>query len=150
MKYTFKIVLALFFISLFIFHFSPPVHAQFASYFQPPAVRASRKPSITLQFASQRFIISAKNVQKVTYTLEYTRTSRSGDILEGFQGVGKAKGGNYIGVHYAGTQSSKYFIPHSVKSGKLALRGTDLNGRAFSYTAEFVMKKNKLVITKVY
>lgn len=95
------------------------------------------------------FVVTAKGVKKVQYTIEYLRAAgKNKTQLEGLMGSGTAKNGSFSKTHFAGTQSSKYFIAHDVKSGSLKLSGTDVSGKKFNYTTKFVVKNNKLTLTK--
>lgn len=84
--------------------------------------------------------------KRVRYTLEYTRSSKGQEIQEGVQGGGKATKNNYIKSIYAGTQSSKYFIPHTVLRGKLFITATDVNDDIDTHAYTFVISKNKMKI----
>lgn len=85
--------------------------------------------------------------KKVRYTFEYTRLAKNQEIQEGVQGGGKSKNNTYIKNIYAGTQSSKYFIPHKVLRGKLFITATDVNGDLDTHSYTFVILKNKMKIT---
>ncbi len=94
---------------------------------------------------NRRFSLAVKNVTgKVTYSIEYTRISKTGDIVEGIQRSGKAKNRSFSGTAYAGTQSSKYFVPHNVRSGTLYLKATDLSGSVYLYRTSFTVNKGKV------
>ncbi|HYD35800.1 MAG TPA: hypothetical protein VD999_07065 [Vitreimonas sp.] len=108
---------------------TPPVQAQVAG----------PRASITYASKGSSFLVVMSGVQSVNYTIEYTRAVGNGEMLEGIQSAGKGKKGAYAKRHYAGTQSSKYFIPHKVKSGTLMVKGKDLKGKAFSKTIKFTV-----------
>ena len=104
------------------------------------AQTASPKVSVTYNSKASSFLVAASGVQSVSYTLEYKRAAGSGQVLEGLQSAGKAaKNGSYARRHYAGTQSSKYFIPHKVKSGTLRMKGKTKAGKAFSKNVSFTV-----------
>ncbi len=120
-----------------------PVYAQTGDTTQQTA--PSTDPVVTFTYKAPNFLITAgPNVKRVTYTIEYVRVSTAGDVTEGLQSGGKAplKGkfkGRYSGRVYAGTQSSRYFIPHRVKSAHISLKGTTLDRNTFSYTNDITV-----------
>jgi hypothetical protein len=85
-------------------------------------------------------------VQKKCGYLEYTRF-KGQEIQEGVQGGGKSKNNIYLKSIYAGTQSSKYFIPHTVLRGKIFITATDVNDDIDTHAYSFMIKKNKMMIT---
>jgi len=96
---------------------------------------------------SKLFQLKVVRTKKVRYTFEYTRLAKNQEIQEGVQGGGKSKNNTYIKNIYAGTQSSKYFIPHKVLRGKLFITATDVNGDLDTHSYTFVILKNKMKIT---
>jgi hypothetical protein len=113
-----------------------------------PATSTNQRPKTSLTYAANRFLLTVKNIKSLTYTIEYTRSlPTGGTAMEGLQGGGKAgKNGIYSSRLFAGTQSSKYFIPHNVLSGSIVLKAVDLQGKTYNYRARFVIKKGRLVL----
>ncbi len=156
---TKKLLLASFFVTAFSLAFAfatSPAQALTSSLFTPSlgkvgstpkASITAGKPTVKIGFTlkPRQFTITAKGFKTVQYTIEY---QRSGGVTEGLNGGGKVKAGTYVGRHFAGTQSSKYFIPHDVKSGRLIFSGKTLKGADFSYTTGFVVKNGRLTLTK--
>lgn len=104
--------------------------------------------AVTFRYTKPNFSLKVTGVKKVTYTLEYTRTAKGQDYVEGLQGGGKALKNNVFSKSiYGGTQSSKYFIPHTVKSGNITVLLTKLDGSVVTYKAVFTIVKNKFVIS---
>ncbi len=112
-----------------------------------PKTPVSTQPSVKLGFTlkPRQFTVTAKNFKTVQYTIEYVK---AGGVTEGLSGGGKAKSGTFVGRHYAGIQSTKYFIPHDVKSGKLTFTGKTLKGTDYTYNTSFVVKSGRLTLTK--
>lgn len=104
--------------------------------------------AVTFRYTKPNFSLKVTGVKKVTYTLEYTRTAKGQDYVEGLQGGGKALKNNVFSKSiYGGTQSSKYFIPHTIKSGNITVLLTKLDGSTITYKAVFTIVKNKFVIS---
>lgn len=104
--------------------------------------------TVIFRYTRPNFLLKISRVKRVTYTLEYTRTTKGSDYLEGLQGGGKANPVNiFTKVIYGGTQSSRYFIPHAIKGGKIVVVFTKVDGTTVTYTATFTVVKNKFVIT---
>lgn len=95
---------------------------------------------------SKLFQIKVIRAKKVRYTFEYTRLAKGKEIQEGVQGGGKSKKNTYIKSIYAGTQSSKYFTPHTVLRGKIFITATDVNDDIDTHSYTFVISKNKMKI----
>lgn len=118
-------------------------------FLSPPKVSAEQiGPGYSFYYTkSKLFQVKVTRAKKVRYTFEYVRSAKGREIQEGVQGGGKTKNGTYVKNIYAGTQSSKYFIPHNVLRGKLSVYATDVNNDLDSHIYTFVIKKNKMVIT---
>ncbi len=102
---------------------------------------------VTFRYTKPNFSLKVTGVKKVTYTLEYTRTAKGQDYVEGLQGGGKTLKNNVFSKSiYGGTQSSKYFVPHTIKSGNITVFLTKLDGSTATYKGVFTIAKNKLVI----
>ena len=115
----------------------------------PPKVSAEEiGPGYSFIYTkSKLFQVKVTRTKKVRYTLEYVRSSKGQEIQEGVQGGGKAKNNTFVKSIYAGTQSSKYFIPHTVLRGKISIIATDVNNDLDSHAYTFVISKNKMKIT---
>ena len=104
--------------------------------------------AVTFRYTKPNFFLKITGVKKATYILEYTRTAKGQDYVEGLQGGGKALKNNvYSKSIYGGTQSSRYFIPHTIKNGNITVLLTKLDGSTVTYKAIFTIVKNKLVIS---
>ena len=104
--------------------------------------------AVTFRYAKPNFSLKVTGVKKVTYILEYTRTAKGQEYIEGLQGGGKAlKNTVFSKFIYGGTQSSKYFIPHTIRNGNITVLLTKLDGSIVTYKAVFTIAKNKLVIS---
>jgi photosystem II stability/assembly factor-like uncharacterized protein len=142
------------FLIAFVFAFAllipSSVSAATSSSTDSSVTTSSPKINISLVLKPRKsFVVTAKGVKKVQYTIEYLRTAgKNKTQLEGLMGSGTTKNGSLSKTHFAGTQSSKYFIAHDVKSGSLKMTGTDSNGKKFSYSTSFVVKNNKLTLSK--
>lgn len=114
----------------------------------PAAWAAAPSVSVTYTGKSSYFMVVAKNTKTINYTIEYVRAAGGGStITEGLSGGGKGtkKTGLYLRRHFAGTQSSRYYIPHNVKSGQLIASGTDMSGQKFNKTIPFSIVKGRLI-----
>ena len=110
--------------------------------------QATANAAVTFRYVKPNFSLKVTGVKKVTYTLEYIRTAKGQDYSEGLQGGGKALKNNvYSKSIYGGTQSSKYFIPHTIKNGNITVLLTKVDGSTVTYKAIFTIVKNKLVIS---
>lgn len=105
----------------------------------------STKPSaiLTYTLSPRQFSVIGTGMKNVAYTITYQRTG--GKLTEALAGSGRAVRGLYGRKHYAGSQSSKYFIPHNVLSGHFQFDGVTLAGTNYSVNRDFVIKKGKLV-----
>ena len=114
----------------------------------PPKVSAEEiGPGYSFVYTkSKLFQVKVTRTKKVRYTFEYFRSSKGQEIQEGVQGGGKAKNNTFVKSIYAGTQSSKYFIPHAVLRGKISITATDVNNDLDSHVYTFVISKNKMKI----
>lgn len=101
----------------------------------------SSGPKVTFSYVKPNFNLTVTQVKKVTYSIEYVRLVNGRAVLEGIQGGGKASANNTFTKRiYAGTQSSRYFIPHLVKEGTIKLRLTKLDGTVISRSVGFTGK----------
>ncbi|MBI5151106.1 MAG: hypothetical protein HZA34_00880 [Candidatus Pacebacteria bacterium] len=132
-----------------LFSFLVAISVLLSGLFTPPKVSAEEiGPGYSFFYTkSKLFQVKVTRAKKVRYTFEYVRSAKGKEIQEGAQGGGKTKNGTYLKNIYAGTQSSKYFIPHNVLRGKLSVYATDVNNDLDSHIYTFVIKKNKMVIT---
>ncbi len=114
----------------------------------PPIVSAEQiGPGYSFSYTkSKLFQVKVIRAKKVRYTFEYTHLARGQEIQEGVQGGGKAKKNVFLKNIYAGTQSSKYFIPHKVLRGKITIIATDVNDDLDSHVYTFVISRNKMKI----
>lgn len=104
-------------------------------------------PTATLSYniSTHRFSVRVTNVKKITYVIAYNK--RGGSIMEALQGARKyTKATNFTATLYAGSQSSKYFIPHTVTSGIMDIKGTDGQNNSFSIHKTFTVSGKKFVV----
>lgn len=116
--------------------------------FSPSQVSAEEiGPGYSFTYTRNKlFQLKVVRAKKVRYTFEYTRLAKGKEIIEGVQGGGKSKKNVYVKSIYAGTQSSKYFIPHTVLRGKIHITATDVNDDLDTHSYTFVISKNKMKI----
>lgn len=114
-----------------------------------PTTKTTRvsKPNVAFSFTltPRQFMINARGFRNIAYTITYKRTGST--QTEALTGGGKVSNGAYVKRHYAGSQSSRYFIPHNVQSGTLQFEGITQTGSNYTLTRSFVIKRGKLVYT---
>ncbi len=105
-------------------------------------------PIATLTYNSRRHLFSLRVtwVKKINYTVAYNK--KGSDIMEALQGARRfIKATTFTRNIFAGSQSSRYFIPHFVTGGTLEVHGTDWQDNPFTITQSFTISGGKLVVT---
>ena len=106
------------------------------------------KTTLSYNTRSHRFSLTVRPLQpgsRVNYTIAYMK--KNSDVQEALQGARKiTRTKTFSATLYAGTQSSKYFLPHTVTSGSLDVTGTDLTGSAYTFHENFTIQGRKLIV----
>ncbi len=111
-----------------------------------PVPTGSPVAKLTYNARSHRFYLTVTNVKQLNYTIAYNK--KGSDIMEALQGARRYKKGTTFSINvYAGSQSTKYFIPHTVTGGTLEIHGTDGQGQSFTINQTFTVSGGKLTIT---
>ena len=112
----------------------------------PPPTIGTPVTKLTYNTRSHHFLLTVTFVKRVNYTIAYHK--KGSDIMEALQGSKVIKKGTTLSLSlYAGSQSSHYFIAHSVTDGELTINGVDTQGNSFTVDKTFVIRGGRLVFT---